>query len=91
MIVTIEGPETVPQGLDAVYTVKLTGTASTQVIVDYAVRGTATAGLDYKGPAGGTVTLSANTLGATTSFTLETNADETVGETMVVQLTGAEH
>ena len=88
---SVKGPDTVPEGVPAVYTVELAGgVGSADVVVDYTVGGTATAGTDYTDPGGGKLTIAAGA--AAGSFMIETMAvdNDAAGETLVVTLTGAD-
>ncbi len=99
---SVKGPGTVPEGSPAVYTVELAGgVGSADVVVDYTVGGTATAGTDYTDPGEGKLTIAVidpslyselRRTAATGSFTIQTRAvaNEGAGETLVVTLTRAE-
>ena len=83
------GSATVAEGSSAVFAVALSGgTSAADVVVAYAVGGTATAGDDYEEPAG-TLTIAGGASGA--SLVIETLADDVLdpGETLEVTLTGA--
>ena len=83
------GSATVAEGSPAVFAVALSGGTSTEdVVVAYAVGGTATAGDDYAAPAG-TLTIAGGASGA--SLVIRTLADDVLdpGETLEVTLTGA--
>ena len=85
---TLRGPTQVREGDGAEYTVSLTGfPGEANVVVNFDVTGTATAGQDYS-PASGAVTIAAGERSAT--FTIQTTPDNVVDlrETMVVALTG---
>ena len=87
--VSVTGPETVPEGEAATYTVSLKGgTGSMEVVVDYSTAdSTAMAGKDYTAPSG-TLTIAAGDQQGTVR--VQTLADEELDphETLVVKLTG---
>ena len=83
------GSETVAEGSSAVFEVALSGgTNAAEVVLEYGVGGTATAGDDYAEPEG-TLTIAGGASGA--SLAIETLADDVLdpGETLEVILTGA--
>ena len=83
------GSATVAEGSSAVFEVALSGGTSTaDVVLEYGVGGTATAGDDYAKPEG-TLTIAGGASGA--SLAIETLADDVLdpGETLEVILTGA--
>ena len=95
-IATISGPQTVAEPAtgtaNAIYTVTLTdGMGSRNIVFDYTVTGTATAGADYTDQAAGKLTFTTQdgATGESGSITLAVQSDEVqeVGETMVVTLT----
>ena len=87
LTVTVAGPETVPEGSEAVFTLRLAGgVPSRPVEIDYSVSGTATEDVGYKGGLGGTETIPSGTIG---TIPIPTVADREVGETLVITLTGA--
>ncbi|MDE0025031.1 MAG: hypothetical protein OXP69_11535, partial [Spirochaetaceae bacterium] len=103
LMASIRGPDTVPEGSPAVYSVELAGGVGTaDVVVDYTVGGTATAGTDYTDLGEGRLTMAAFPPGrdrravrrtaSTGSFTIQTRAvdNDAAGETLVVTLTGAD-
>ena len=99
---SVRGPDTVPEGLPAVYTVELAGgVGSADVVVDYTVGGTATAGTDYTDLGAGKLTIAVvdpsllwfrRRTAASGSLTIQTRAvaNDAAGETLVVTLTGVE-
>ena len=90
LLVTVTaGSPTVAEGSSAVFAVALSGGTSTaDVVVEYAVGGTATAGDDYAEPEG-TLTIAGGASGA--SLAIRTLADDVLdpGETLEVTLSGA--
>ena len=83
---SVEGPKRVREGMPAPYTVTLAGGAGSEpVVVNYTVGGSATAGTDYTAPAG-TLTIAADAVMKT--IEIPTFADQELGETLVVTLTG---
>ena len=83
------GSPTVAEGSSAPFEVTLSGgTSAADVVVEYAVGGTAAAGDDYAKPEG-TLTIAGGASGA--SFVIKTLADDVLdpGETLEVILTGA--
>ena len=90
LLVTVTaGSATVAEGNSAVFAVTLSGgTSAADMVVEYAVGGTATAGDDYAQPAG-TLTIAGGASGA--SLVIRTLADDVLdpGETLEVTLTGA--
>ena len=84
---TLRGPTQVNEGGAAEYTVSLSGfPGEADVVVNFDVAGTATAGQDYS-PASGSVTIASGDRSGT--FTIQTTPDSVVDlrETMVVTLT----
>ena len=83
------GSATVAEGSSAVFEVALSGgTSAADVVLEYAVGGTATAGDDYAKPEG-TLTIAGGASGA--SLVIKTLVDDVLdpGETLEVILTGA--
>ena len=81
---------TVTEGMPAEFTVTLTGATSTaDVVVSYALGGTATPGDDYTVPAPGTLTLRAGAATGTISIPTRTDGVLDPGETLTVTLDGA--
>ena len=93
---SLAGPDTVPEGSPAIYTVTLDGGVGTEpVVVDYTVGGTATAGVDYTDEANGKLTFALNNNDVTeetATITIQTTAvsGEEAGETLLLTLTGAD-
>ena len=84
---TLTGPNTVPEGTPAIYTVKLDGGSSTgPVEIDYGVTGTGVEGADYEAPTGSLEIAVGESLGY---ITVHTIADQQAGETLVMTLNGA--
>ena len=84
---TLDGPARVPQGSPAIFTVELDGGTGTEpVMIEYGVGGSATAQLDYVEPTGELEILAAQSIGR---ITIDTLADQEVGETLVVTLNKA--
>ena len=84
----VEGPDTVPEGSMAEYTVMLYGgTGTADVEVDYSVGGTATPDVDYTDEGEGKLTIPAEAFSATISIETKAVSGEAAGETMVLTLT----
>ena len=89
---SLTGPAQVREGSSAVYMVELAGGAgSMPVDVTYVIGGTATPGTDYTAPSGmapsGMLNIPANEMAG--SFAIDTSADQQLGETLELRLTGA--
>ena len=85
---TVSGPEIVAEGEVAEYFVTLKkGTGSDEVLVAYAVSGTAVAGEDYEAPTSGTLEIFATESVGTIS--IQTISDENGDETLTVTLNSA--
>ena len=87
---SLTGLKQVREGSQATYTVTLSGgTGSTPVEVAFTVGGTATPDVDYTPPTETTLTIPEGTGAASMSIglTIDTLADQEVGETLVVRLT----
>ena len=86
LTVTLTGDARVREGSPANYIVNLAGgSGSAPVVVTYEVDGTATEGTDYEPPSGTLEIPLGTPMG---SIAIATSADQELGETLVVRLTG---